>query len=453
MDATQRATPYEMSFPASRRSVLSWTIVALFLLNCLNYIDRLLFSVAQEMIKVDLHLSDFQLGLIGGPAFAILYTLFSFPIARAADRGRRVGIIAFSLMLWSVMTAFCGIAANFLQMLVGRAAVSIGEAGCTPASHSLISDAFPARRRTTVIAIFGVAGPVGAIVAAVAGGALIAAFGWRTAFLLCGMAGIVLALLFRATVPEPQRSQPGPSHSASFIDTVRQLLVRRSFALVAVAGGIAGIGSYANQQYMVSFLMRGHGLSLATASLLMGLVIGGVGIVFTLIGGPLMDFGGRRYPRIKAWLPSVGLLWCGSLYAVAFQLPTVGLAVALMVFASMGQHFYMPAMYAHGQDVAPPHMRAMASAIIIATSSLLGYGLGPPLIGLVSDILGEAARVSAGLSLADCVKRPVEACEAASAQGLRLSLSFGSCFFILAAGLFALASRWMIADVNDHDQP
>ena len=248
VDAGPQPMPDDASLSADGRSLLSWTIVALFLLNCLNYIDRLLFSVAQEMIKVDLHLSDFQLGLIGGPAFAILYTVFSFPIARAADRGRRVGIIAISLTLWSAMTAFCGIAANFVQMLVGRAAVSIGEAGCTPASHSLISDAFPAQRRTTAIAIFAVAGPFGAIVAAVGGGALIAAYGWRTAFLICGMAGIVMALLFRATVPEPPRSQPRSHHSASFIDTLRQLLARRSFALVAVAGGVAGIGSYANQQ-------------------------------------------------------------------------------------------------------------------------------------------------------------------------------------------------------------
>lgn len=444
----QRPAIHEGPAPVASRLVLLWTIAALFLLNCLNYIDRLLFSVAQELIKTDLGLSDFQLGLIGGPAFAILYTLFSFPIARAADRGRRVGIIAVSLTLWSAMTAFCGIAANFVQMLIGRAAVSIGEAGCTPASHSLISDAFPAERRTTVIAIFAVAGPFGAIAAAVGGGALIATYGWRATFIICGIAGILLAVLFRATVPEPRRNQP--SSSPSFLDTIRQLLVRRSFVLVALAGGIAGIGSYANQQYMVSFLMRAHGLSLATASLLMGLVIGGVGIVFTLLGGPLMDLGRRRYPRIKGWLPAVGLFWCGILYAVAFQVPAVGLAIGLMVLASMGQHFYMPAMYAHGQDVAPPRMRATASAIIIATSSVLGYGLGPPLVGLVSDILADVARVSTGLSAADCATFTTEACAAASARGLRLSLSFGSCFFILAAGLFALASRWMTADMNDH---
>ena len=447
----QGAVPHGKPSPTASRSVLLWTIIALFLLNCLNYIDRLLFSVAQELIKTDLGLSDFQLGLIGGPAFAILYTLFSFPIARAADRGRRVRIIAISLTLWSAMTAFCGMAANFVQMLIGRAAVSIGEAGCTPASHSLISDAFPAERRTTVIAIFAVAGPFGAMFAAVVGGALIGSYGWRAAFIICGAAGILLAILFGATVPEPARTHP--SSSPSFLFTFRHLLRRRSFALVALAGGVAGIGSYANQQYMVSFLMRAHGLSLANASLLMGLVIGGVGILFTLIGGPAMDLGHRRYPRIKAWLPSVSLLWCGTLYAIAFQIPAVGLAIGLMIFASMGQHFYMPAMYAHGQDVAPPHMRAMASAIIIATSSVVGYGLGPPLVGLVSDILAEAARGAAGLDLADCAKRATQACEAASAQGLRLSLSFGSCFFILAAGLFALASRWMTADVADRDQP
>lgn len=436
---------------APGRSILLWTIAALFLLNCLNYIDRLLFSVAQEMIKVDLGLSDFQLGLIGGPAFALLYTIFSFPIARLADQGRRVTIIAFSLTLWSAMTAFCGMAANFTQMLIGRAAVSIGEAGCTPASHSLISDAFPAERRTTMISIFAVAGPVGAIVAAVGGGALIAAYGWRASFIVCGVAGILLALLFRATVPEPGRSQLGDR--PAFLPTIRYLLSRRSFAMVAVAGGVAGLGSYANQQYMVSFLMRAHGLPLATASLLMGIVIGGVGIFFTLIGGPLMDVGKRRYPRIRVWLPAAGLLWCGALYATAFQVPTVGLAVALMVFASMGQHFYMPAMYTHGQDVAPPHMRAMASAIIIAVSAVIGYGLGPPLVGLVSDTLAELARASAGLSRAQCEGVLGGPCAAASARGLRLSLSFGSCFFIVSAGLFALASRWTARDLSHHDRP
>lgn len=444
---TPALMPAKGPLPIANRRVLVWTIIALFLLNCLNYIDRLLFSVAQERIKVDLGLSDFQLGLIGGPAFAILYTLFSFPIARAADRGRRVGIIATSLTLWSAMTAFCGVAANFAQMLIGRAAVSIGEAGCTPASHSLISDAFPAERRTTVIAIFAVAGPFGAIVAAVAGGALIALYGWRATFIICGVAGLLLAILFSLSVPEPHRRHV--SRSSSFLHTTRHLLGRRSFALVALAGGIAGVGSYANQQYMVSFLMRAHGLPLGTASLLMGLVIGGVGILFTLVGGPVMDLGRRRYPRIRAWLPCLGLLWCGALYAVAFQLPTVGMAIALMLFASMGQHFYMPAMYAHGQDVAPPHMRAMASAIIIATSSVIGYGFGPPLVGFVSDMLAQAARVSAGLDPAACARRATEACAAASAQGLRLSLSFGSCFFVLAAGLFALASRWMADDVSD----
>lgn len=216
------------------RGMLLWTIASLFLLNTLNYVDRLLFSVAQEAIKVDLELSDFQLGLIGGPAFAILYTLFSFPLARIADRGHRVRLISAALGLWSVMTAFCGMATNFVQMLFGRAAVSIGEAGCTPASHSLISDAFPANQRTTAISIFAVAGPVGALTAAILGGALIAAYGWRTTFILCGAVGAVLAIVFRMTVREPART--GGDQPVALVSTLRVLLAKRSFVMVAIAG-------------------------------------------------------------------------------------------------------------------------------------------------------------------------------------------------------------------------
>lgn len=421
---------------------LVWTMLALFLLNTMNYVDRLLFSVAQEAIKTDLRLSDFELGLLGGPAFALLYTVFSFPIARIADRGHRVTIISVSLGLWSAMTAFCGAAASFVQMLIGRAAVSIGEAGCTPAAHSLISDAFPAARRTTAISIFAAAGPVGALTAAVAGGALIAAHGWRMTFILCGVIGAVLAVAFRLTVREPRRTVQ--ASRTGLLPTIRLLLGRRSFAAIAVGGGIAGIGSYSNQQYMVSFLMRAHGLPIGTASALMGLVIGGVGIFMTLMAGPLMDRSQARFPRIRTWMPAVGLAWSGVLYATAFQVPVVTFAIPLLVLASMGQHFYMPAMYSLGQDIAPPRMRAMASAIIIAASSVLGYGLGPPLIGFMSDALAHAATAA---DAGDCARVATAACAAASAHGLRLSLSFGSCFFIAAAALFALAGRWVRDDI------
>lgn len=427
------------------RPALLWTLLTLFLLNTMNYVDRLLFAVAQEAIKADLLLTDFQLGLLGGPAFALLYTLASFPIARLADRSNRVTIISLAFAAWSAMTAFCGIAANFMQMLIGRAAVSIGEAGCTPPAHSLISDAFPAERRTTAMAVFVAAGPVGALIAALGGGWLVQTHGWRTAFIVCGVAGVLLAVVIRATTREPARVHGRITEP--LLPALRTLLAKRSFVAVALAGAVAGIGSFSNHQYMVSFLMRAHGLPLATASTLMGLVFGGVGILVTLSSGPIMDRWRQRFPHIRIWLPAAGMLWCGSLFAIGFQVPVMWIAITLFFTASLGQHFYMPAMFSLGQDLAPPHMRALASAIIISASSLLGYGLGPPAIGLLSDVFRGMAMAQYGISAAECSANSAALCQIASAQGLRWSLTVGSCFFILASLLFALAGRWVASDL------
>jgi MFS family permease len=437
--------------PITGSPVLLWTLAALFLLNTMNYVDRLLFSVAQEAIKADLRLSDFQLGLLGGPAFALLYTLASFPIARLADRGNRVTIISIAFATWSAMTAFCGVATNFVQMLFGRAAVSIGEAGCTPPAHSLISDTFPAERRTTVMAIFVSAGPVGSLIAAIAGGWIVQVHGWRAAFIICGVIGIVLAIVTRFTVPEPPRRQL--SHHQPLLPTFRTLLGKRSFVAVTIAGAIAGIGSFSNHQYMVSFLMRAHDLPLATASTLSGLVFGGVGIFVTLGAGAIMDRGRMRFPRIRIWLPALGMLWSGVLYAGGFQMPVAWLSLTMFFVASLGQHFYMPAMFSLGQELAPPHMRAMASAIIISVISLLGYGIGPPAVGYLSDLFRGMALAQQGLSAAGCELDPGPLCQAASATGLRWSLTLGSCFFILAGICFALAGRWVNRDLVNDEAP
>jgi hypothetical protein len=212
-DAKTDGSPSEAGIPRAKTGTLSpvqtslaWTMGALFILNTMNYVDRLLFSVAQELIKTDLGLSDFQLGLLGGPAFALLYVLSSFPIARLAERHHRVSIISLSFAAWSAMTAFCGVASNFFQLLIGRGGVSIGEAGCTPSAHSLISDYFPPARRTSAMSLFAAAGPLGALLAAIGGGWMVAHFGWRAAFIGCGAFGLIAALVFRFTVREPARS-------------------------------------------------------------------------------------------------------------------------------------------------------------------------------------------------------------------------------------------------------
>lgn len=425
---------------------LGYALFALFVLNTLNYVDRLLFGVSQEVIKKDLGLSDFQLGLLGGPAFAILYVIAAFPIARRAEHGNRVTIVTFAFAAWSAMTALCGVAGSFWTMLACRAGVSIGEAGCAPPSHSLISDYYPAERRTTAMSVYGAAGPVGALVAAIAGGWMVQHFGWRAAFLVCGGFGIAAAILFRLTMREPKRLHI--RQTVSLWTALKILLAKRSFAMVAAAGGAAGFASYANHQYMVSFLMRAHGLTVGVAAMLQGLVIGLVGIAVILATGPIIDRGSARFPRIRTILPAAGMLWSGVFFAVAFHVQNTALTIVLLVAASLGQHSYMPAMYTVAQDVAPPAMRATAAALMIALISLVGYGLGPPLVGLASDALGKIAMATHGVDPAQCAKLTSAACDAARSEGLRLSLSLGSIGFILAAGMFWLSGRTIERDIE-----
>lgn len=425
---------------------LIWALGALFLLNTMNYVDRLLFGVAQELIKKDLGLSDFQLGLLGGPAFAFLYIIAAFPIARLAERGNRVTIISVSFAAWSAMTALCGVATSFAQMLIGRAGVSIGEAGCAPPSHSLISDYFLPERRTTAMSVYGAAGPVGALLAAIGGGWMAQHYGWRSTFLACGLVGVIAAAAFRLTMREPAR-KPDPSRP-SFFATVKLLFAKRSFVAVAAAGGVAGFASYSNHQYTVSFLMRAHGLPVSSAAVVLGLATGGIGILIMLITGPLIEGGRKRFPGIRTWLPAVGLIWSGCVFVGAFMVNATPVAIGMLFAASLGQHFYMPAMYTLAQDVAPPSMRATAAALMIGVISLVGYGLGPPLVGLVSDTLGQLAMVSYGTTSEACAQATSPACAAATAQGLRLSLSMGSTGFILAGLLFWRSGRSIALDMH-----
>lgn len=425
---------------------LIWVLAALFALNTMNYVDRLLFGVTQELIKKDLALSDFQLGLLGGPAFALLYIIAAFPIARLAERGNRVTIISIAFGAWSAMTALCGLAGSFVQMLIGRAGVSIGEAGCAPPSHSLISDYFPPARRTTAMSIYGTAGPVGALLAAIGGGWLAQHHGWRFTFLACGAAGVIAAILFRFTMREPART-PDPERP-SFLATMRVLFSKRSFVAVAAAGGVAGFASYSNHQYMVSFLMRAHELPVSSAAVILGLTTGGVGIFVMLVTGPLIEAGRGRFPRIRTWLPAAGLIWSGCIFAVAFMVQNTPVAIGLLFIASLGQNFYMPAMYTLAQDVAPQSMRATAAALMIGVISLVGYGLGPPIVGLFSDILGQVSMVANGTTAAACALATSPACAQASADGLRLSLSMGSIGFIVAGVLFWRSGRSVALDLQ-----
>jgi len=431
--------------PARSGALLGWTLALLFIVNTMSSVDRLLFAIVQELIKVDLALSDFQLGLLGGPAFALLYAVAAFPIARFADRHNRVNIITIVFIAWSAMTTLCGFAGSFIHMLFARAGVSIGEAGCTPPAHSLISDMFPPERRMGAISIYAAGGPVGAMAAAIGGGWFAQHYGWRPTFFLCGGIGLAFAILLRLTLREPARSH-APAVPTGFIATLSVILHKRSYVMAATSGSLASFAINAINQYFVSFLIRAHDMPLSAAGTVMGLATGGVGIVSILIAGTLVDRTRLSIPQMRTWLPAGGMIWCGVFYITAFAVADARLAVALLLLAALGQGFWVPAIYTIAQDVAPPSMRSTSAALMIAIVSVVGYGFGPPLVGLASDVFSHLAMQANGTSAAACASEVSIGCAKAAAGGLRLSLSLGATVWIAAGLVFLLSGRTIAAD-------
>lgn len=435
------------------RTMLAWTLAMLFVMNMMNSMDRVLFSILQEMIKTDLRLNDFQLGLLGGPAFALLYTFAAFPIARLADRHNRVNIISIVFFAWSLMTIVCGLASSFLHMLLARAGVSVGEAGSTPSSHSLMSDIFPPAWRMTAISVFAAAASVGALLAATGGAAFAQYFGWRETFYFCGAIGIPLAILLRTTLREPKREKGMQDRErVGFIATIHATLSKKSFVIVAIAGALASFAVNAINQYFVSFLIRSHHMSLTNAGAIMGIAVGCIGIFSTLLVGPLVDRSRRRFPGMRTWLPAAGLIWCGTLYATAFMTEDTHIAITLLFLAACGQTFWVPAIYTVAQDVSPPAMRSTSAALMIAIVSIVGYGFGPPLVGLASDTLSHMAMQQSQLDPLFCAVSVTEACAAAISNGLRLSLSVGAFAFILGGLVFLLSGRTIDRDTYREPQ-
>lgn len=431
--------------PLLGRPALAWALIALFILNVLSSVDRLLFGVVQELIKVDLGLSDFELGILGGPAFAVLYTLAAFPIARLADRMNRVNILSIVFVVWSAMTVACGLAGSYFQMLLARMGVSVGEAGCTPAANSLISDYFP-NRRASAIAVYTAGAPVGALLAAVGGGFLAEAFGWRFAFYLCGGIGIVFAVILRLTVREPPRKDQGTRPTA-FLATLRHLLAKRSFALVIASGSLAALAINAINLYFVSFLIRSHDMSISMAGLVMGLAVGGVGTISTLFAGWAIDKTRIRFPKMRTWLPAASMVWCGGFYIMAFSTDATWLAITLLMVAALGKNIFIPAVYTISQEVASPRTRSVSAALVLAILSIVGYGLGPPLVGFLSDTFGTLAMQAQGTTAAACAAQSTPACAEAIASGLRLSLTAGAAILILAGMIFAFSGRTILMDI------
>ena len=434
------------------KSYRGYVLGALLVVYTFNFIDRVVVGIIQEPIKTEFGLTDFQLGLLGGPAFAVLYTLLGIPVARFAERHNRMTILAICLGIWSAMTAACGFAVNYATLFAARVGVSIGEAGCTPPANSVISDYFPAERRASALSIYALGIPIGSMIAAVGGGWIATHVGWREAFIWLGVPGVALALLVKLTVKEPPRSAP-KGDTPSFLAALGALTKRPTFWFVALGSAVASFVSYGVGQYLTSFMIRTHHMSLFEGATLVGVVLGLAAAVGTFSSGFLADRISKRHPTALSWLPALGFVIATPLYLISFLMPNIWLAMPVLSAAAMLHYFYLGPMYAVTQGVVEPRMRATAVAVLLFVVNLIGYGMGPPAIGALSDYLANGQLAAWSLDTAMCATEAVKAdavggarCAAGVEVGLRWSMMIGVCGYLLAALLFLISGRTLRRD-------
>ena len=379
-----------MSIATPTPSVRRYVLGILLVVYTFNFIDRQILSILLESIKHDLVLTDKSLGFLAGFAFAAFYATLGIPMALWADRGNRRNLIAASLALWSAMTAACGLAQNFMHLALARIGVGIGEAGCSPPSHSIISDYYPAKDRATAIGIYALGIPFGIMFGLFLGGWINELFGWRKAFFVVGLPGLALALLVRFTVPEPQRglsdARADSGEQPGIMETVRFLKRRPAFLHLSFGAALACFVGYGFIAWFPSFLIRSHHMKTTDVGLWLGLLIGVVGGLGMLAGGLLADKFGTRDTRWSAWIVTAANLIGLPFGAAAYLVNDPYLALGLFIPPVIAANFWQATTLAQAQSMVRLRMRAQTSAILLFIANIIGLGAGPWAIGWLSDV-------------------------------------------------------------------
>lgn len=407
-----------------------------------NFVDRQVLNILAQSIKVDLSLSDTQLGLVTGLAFALFYSLLGLPLARYAERGDRPGLIAVALTVWSGFTIACGFATSFLHLLVFRLGVGVGEAGGVPPSHSLITEFTPKARRAVALAIFSTGLPLGSFIGLGFGGVLGDMFGWRMTFALAGAPGLLIALACALILREPRRAVPRaerPVVRDSLWSSLAMISRIPTFRWTAAGGALQAVVIYGTGAFLVPYFLRAHGdavMQMAAGfglkgtgflGIVFGLAVGLAGAAGTFAGGWLGDrFSGasiRSYVTVPAIAAFIGV----PVFIFVFQTPSVVAALVVLALGSASVNAYLGGMHATCQGLVEPRHRATVSAFVLVIVNLVGLGVGPPLVGMISDY----ARDVAGM---------------ADKDALRLALVIISGASLLAGAAFWRARRTIDAD-------
>lgn len=382
--------------------VRGWRLFALlstlFLLSAISQIDRILPFVMAEAIKSDLSLSDTQIGLLTGVAFAVCYTLLSLPLARAADRGSPRFVLIACVLGWSAMTALGGLAASFLVLAVTRFGVAFGEAGGTPAGHAIIARKIGPERRGLAIGLFAMGIPLGTMVGFAAGGAISDTLGWRVALIGAGTIGAAIGVLALLVIGPTAPLSQTTARSESFLRASMKLLSSPAFRWLfigAVAASFAGAPFYA---FAVPFLIRVHGFSASEAGLAFGLLQGLMGIVGTLVGGRMFDRAVQSGSGRVLGPPGLVFLVASLTMTAALFAPVGWMTVMLLVPTMLSFSFMLPWGFGAAHLVAGRGKEAMATSLVMIGSGLLGPAFGPLIVGMISDA-ATATQMPNGLAL------------------------------------------------------
>ncbi|NVD28128.1 MFS transporter [Parasphingorhabdus flavimaris] len=394
----------------------------LLLVYIFNFVDRQILAILAGPIQADLGLSDTQMGLLGGLAFALLYSTLAVPLAWVADKTSRSWVITVSLAVWSGFTALTGLAQGFWSIFLMRLGVGVGEAGGVAPSYALISDHFPSEKRARALAIYSLGIPLGSATGVIAGGYIAATVDWRLAFFVVGLSGLLIAPLFKyfvrdkAKVPAPAEQTVAPY---SFMGTVHILARKRAFWLLAFGAASSSMLGYGIAFWLPSLLQRSFGLSLIDTSLFYGAILLFGGVAGVLGGGMIGDRLGKNNKAAYGLVPAAAFLLAVPLFAAGIMSGSATIAFILFLIPQALAYFWLGPVLSAVQHLVPAESRATASALFLLINNLIGIGGGIFFLGALSDsltpIYGE--------------------------DGLRYSMLYSLTFYVIAAALMALAAR------------
>jgi predicted MFS family arabinose efflux permease len=407
-----------------------FTLALLFTVSLFNYTDRYVIAILLPDIGREFHLTDTQMGFLTGIAFTLLYVVLGVPIARLADRFSRKRILLIALGVWSLMTAACGLVQNFVQLALARVLVGIGEAGSSPPSYSVIADLYPVRRRATAMAVYLAGSPAGIVLGFVLGGWIAQSFGWRYALVAVGLAGLVFSGLFSGLFSEPRRGGAdglADAPATSLWQGLTGLLTNRTFVHAALGSAFYNALAVAYVNWMPSFFVRSHGLSVKQTGLVLALVFGPVQIVGLLAGGSVSDGLARFDVRWYLRVPGIVMLLAAPLFMLSLGVQGTTLALVCLAVPLLIGGMQVSPIFAVTQTLVEVRMRAVASAVLILIINLISGAVGPLAVGLISDSLAHDF----------------------GAQSLKLALLIITPVFSLWAALhYFLGARTLSADVR-----